>query len=121
MRAENSDAFRRGSQRLAYALARCSSGHIVAIECGCERDSGEEIFLKLCPKLVEFVEGKRTEFDTFFNSEAHGMADLLVCRPEGNSLVDEIGGRGHGIQVALLRSFVHALAIELESGGKARD
>ncbi len=59
------------------------------------------------------------EFDAFFKSEAHGVADLLVRGAEGNALVDEVSGGGHGIEIAGLRGFVHACAIELKGGGEA--
>jgi hypothetical protein len=60
------------------------------------------------------------ELDAFFEGEADGVADLLVRGAEGNALVDEVGSSGHGVEIAGLRGFFHALAIELKRGGEAR-
>ncbi len=71
--------------------------------------------------MAQFVEGERVEFDALFEREADGVADLLVRGAEGNAFVDEVSGRGHGVEIAGLRGVVHALAIELERGGEAGD
>ena len=65
------------------------------------------------PNCAQLLEGEVVQLDAFFDGEAHSIADLLVRGAEGNALVDEISGRGHGIEIAGLRGFVHALAIEL--------
>ncbi len=54
-------------------------------------------------ELAQFFERQIAQFDAFFDGEAHGVADLLVRRAEGNALVDKVSRRGHGIQIARLR------------------
>jgi hypothetical protein len=107
-----------GGQSLAHALARGSADHIVAVERGLSVTAAKKSSLELLAELAQFVEREERPAQRLFDGEAHGVADLLVRGAEGNALVDEISGRGHGIQVAGLRGFVHALAIELRAAVK---
>ena len=107
-------------QAPATRCARRSADDIVAIERRVERDSCEKVLVELGAKLAQLVEREIVQLDAFFEGEAHRVADLLVRSAERNALVDEIGSRGHGVQIAGLRSFAHALAIELKRRGKAR-
>ena len=97
-----------------------AANDIVAIEGRGQVDRGEEVGVELRAKLAQLFEGKRVEFHAFFQSKTNGVPDLLVRGAEGYALMDEVGGRGHGVEVAGLRSFVHAGKIELERGGEAR-
>ena len=61
------------------------------------------------------------QFDALLDGEAHRTADLFMSGAEGNALVNQISCRGHGIQIARLRRFAHALAIEFEGGREPRN
>src|SRR5437764_13359824 len=53
-----------------------------------------------------------------FEAESHGVADVLMRLSEGNALVGEVGGRGHGVEVAGLGGGLHAVEAELEGAGE---
>ncbi len=92
----------------------------MAIECGFDCDGGEKVFVEFFAELAQIGEGKIVQLDAFFKGEANGVADLLVRGTEGNSLVHEVGGGGHGVEVAGLSRFAHAGEVELERRGEAR-
>ena len=79
-----------------------------------------KILAELRAKLAQFFESQLSQFDTLFKSIANGVPDLLMRHAEGNTLVHQISGRGHRIQVARLRGLAHALAIEFERRGETR-
>ena len=113
--AERSDAFRRIGERLAHALARGSSDHVVAIERGRQGHGRIEVLRELVAELAQFVERQIVQLDTFFKGEAHRVSDLLVRGAEGNAFVNEVSCRCHGIQIARGCRGFHAFAIEVES------
>ena len=43
-----------------------------------------------------------------FEAEADGVADVLVGFAEGDAFVREVGGGGHGVEVAGLGGGLHA-------------
>ncbi len=95
-------ASRRFAAKPAARAPRRSADYVVAIERGLERDSGEEVLVELLAELAQFIERQIAEFDAFFDGKANCIADLLVRGAEGNALVNEIGCRGHRIQIARL-------------------
>ena len=116
--AERRDFFCCGLKCLADAGARGAADDVVAIERGVEGDGGVKVFAKFVAELAQVSEREITELDTFFERKAHGIADFLVSGAEGHAFVNEVGGRGHRVQIAGLRSITHAILIELEGGSK---
>src|ERR1700761_7839794 len=53
-----------------------------------------------------------------FEAEADGVADVLVGLAEGDALVGEIGGGGHGVEVAGFGGGLHAVVAELKGIGE---
>src|SRR5580692_9700865 len=115
------DALRCGCEGLVNARARCSTDYVVAVKRGVECNGGEKIFVELGTESAQFIDGEIAQLDAFLQSEADGSADFLVRGAEGNALVDEIGCGGHGIEITGLRGLSHALAIEVNGSGEARD
>ena len=62
--------------------------------------------------------GEGVEFTMGFEAEADGVADDLVGLAEGDALVAEVGGGGHGVEVAGLGGGLHAVEAEGEGAGE---
>src|SRR5271156_1081045 len=81
-----------------------------------ESDARKKIGFELGPKLLQLLERKAIELATLLQTIAHGQANFLVRLAKGNSLVHEVGGGGHGIEIAGLAGGAHARGVEAESG-----
>src|ERR1700678_2277344 len=103
---------------LEHALARSAADNIVAVECSVEINSREEVSLKLFAELFQLSERERVQLYALLKRIAHGIANLFMRLAEGNTLVDEIRGCSHCIEIAVLRSSPHCIVVELECGSK---
>ncbi len=65
-----------------------------------ERDGVEEVFGEVWRELLEIGERDGIQFDAFFEAETDGVADDLVGLAEGDAFVGEVGGGGHGVEIA---------------------
>ena len=69
------------------------------------------------PSCFNSASVRVVEFELLSSRKANSVADLLVGCAEGNAFVDEIGGGGHGIEVAGLRGFASCADGEVEGRG----
>src|SRR5271154_2275657 len=53
-----------------------------------------------------------------FEAETNGVADMLVRFAERDAFVREVGGGGHGVEVAGFGGGLHAVVAELEGCGE---
>ncbi len=58
------------------------------------------------------------EFALGFETEADGVADVLVGFAEGDALVGEVGRGGHGVEVAGVGGSLHGVVAEFEGCGE---
>ena len=58
---------------------------------------------------LQIGEGECVELEVLFEAEADGVADDLVGFAEGDAFVGEVGGGGHGVEVAGFGGGLHAL------------
>ena len=96
-----------------------AAGDVVAVERGFERDGGEEVFAELGLRACaarRVVDALSSRF--VVEAEADGVADDLVGFAEGDALVGEIGGGGHGVEVAGFGGALHTLEAEVEGAGE---
>ena len=83
-----------------------------------EGAGAEEAGVHMRAELLEVGEGHVVQFDAAFEGEADGAADVLMREPEGDALVDEVGGGSHGVEIAVGGGVRHAVGLEGERGGK---
>src|ERR1700691_704494 len=57
----------------AHAMPRGAADDVVAVKCGFESDSGEEIGVEFRPELAEFFQRKIAEFAVFFETVTDGV------------------------------------------------
>src|SRR6202167_413708 len=89
-----------GGEGLLDAGAGGAAEDVVAVQgCG-EGDGGEEVFGEGVGEGAEFGKGEGVELAAGLEAEADGVADDLVGLAEGDALVGEGGGGGHGVEVA---------------------
>src|ERR1700728_1719721 len=117
---ESLDAGLRVGQRGADARARGAAENVVAVERGLERDGGKEVLFEFFAVLAQLIEGEVAELALLFDTVADGVANLLVRLAEGNALVDEIRGRGHGVEESSLRGGQHTVVAEVQRAGEGR-
>src|SRR5580698_1332355 len=116
---ERGDAFGGGRKGFLHACARGAADYVVTIERSFKSYGGEKVRIELGSESAQLFEREVVEFDAFLKRKSNGVADFLMRGAEGNALVDEIGCRGHGVEVAGLRGFLHTRKVELKSGGEA--
>src|ERR1700722_5697558 len=86
-------------QRFTNSSDRGAANHIVAVYSRVEGDAREKICLEFRTELLQFFEREAIKFAALFEPITHGHTNLLVGLAEGNSLVNEVGGRCHCVQV----------------------
>ena len=57
--------------------------------------------------LFASMHASYSDFFRLFETHADGIADDFVSFAEGEALVAEVGGAGHGVEIAGLRGFLH--------------
>ena len=80
-----------------HSVGGCSSVDIVHGQHRGEREIWKNIFVYCRADGAPFVEREIFERAIFFDTEAHGFANLLVSESTGNAATYEIGGSGPGI------------------------
>ena len=76
--------------------------------------AGKEVCVEFGTELAEFIEGKIAELAALVETVADGVADFLVGFAEGHALVDEVRGRGHGVEETGFAGGTHAVGAESE-------
>lgn len=95
-----------------------AAGNVMAVYGAAERDVGEEVFLEVFAELLQVSQWESVQFDVPVEAETDGITDDLMGFAERDTLVREVGGCGHGVEVAGLRCGAHALDSEVEGAGE---
>src|SRR5580698_6777296 len=86
-------------QSLAHAGASRPADYVMAIQRCVERDRGVEIRAELRAELAQLVEREAIQLRALFQREAHRVADLFMRGAERDALVNQVRGRGHGVEI----------------------